>query len=64
MMTSDEFKKAVKASTKIRAFVQFSEARRASIRLSKKVALMATKTIHGDIDAAWADEDHTILLIG
>ena len=63
-MTITEYRNAVKAARRILGFVQFSETRRGSMKLSKRAALAMVAHYDGDVDAIWVDDGHTILLVG
>ena len=64
-MDAKEYRGAVKEAKRIFAYVKITATRRQAMRVSKVKALELIRQVNGDeIEAAWASDDHTFLLVG
>lgn len=65
-MKKAEYKKAVKRSVRIFAYVQVTAVRRQAVRLSKAKALALVVQVPDgdDVSATWASSEHRYLLVG
>ena len=64
-MDAKEYRQAVKEAKRIFAYVKITDTRRQAMRVSKVKALELIRQVNGDdVNATWADDDHTFLLVG
>ena len=64
-MDAKEYRQAVKEAKRIFAYVKITDTRRQAMRVSKVKALELIRQVNGDeIEATWASDDHTFLLVG
>lgn len=66
MMNKAQYLKACRKAKRVFGYIQITEARKQATRISKAKAagLVSQVSDHDKIDAEWADDEHTFLLVG